>query len=282
MKILHIVSGDSRGGAALGASALHDALCEAGCDSTIVFDKLNIPRATYLELDWVSRLKLVLNKIVAKAQGYLVRNSFDLLSLPRGLQVHKRVISKQKPDIVHIHWISRSGSLTQYWGDFKTVITARDMWWATGGCHYSLDCQKYVDNCDKCPGFTRPRNLNEHKLEKKYFANKSNIFSISQWLANELTSAGLQNVVHIPNSVYFDRKIEAPKNVYIPGDFIFIPSGNLASKYKGLKRLYPLIQKNPETEFVFAGPGILPKSIADLEKRKDSGVHYSPSIKLVL
>lgn len=268
MKILHIVSGDSRGGAALGASALHDALCQAGFDSTIIFDKLVSPRDTYLELDWVSRIKLVTNKIVAKALSYVVRNSFDLLSLPIGLQVHKRVISVQKPDIVHIHWISRSGSLAQYQGNFKTVITARDMWWATGGCHYSLDCQKYIESCDKCPRFARPHNLNHYKLEKKYFVNNVNIFSISKWLTNELTSAGLRNVAYIPNSVYFNRQIEMPENAVISRRFIFIPSGNLASKYKGLERLYQIIKDNPESNFVFAGAGRLPVSLADLRNVK--------------
>ena len=278
MKILHIVSGDSRGGAALGASALHDALCDAGCDSTIVFDKLAGPRDTYLELDWVSRIKLIVNRIMAKAHSYVVRNSFDLLSLPCGLQVHRRVISKQKPDIVHIHWISRSGPLAQYQGDFKTVITARDMWWATGGCHYSLECKRYIENCDKCPGFTRPRNLGKYKLEKKIFANKFGIFPISQWLANELTSAGLRNVAHIPNSVYFDRKIEMPKILPVSGDFIFIPSGNLASKYKGLERLYQLIKDNPESKFVFAGAGILPRSLADLQNVRTLGLITRPQL----
>ena len=118
-----------------------------------------------------------------------------------GFDVHRGLISKVKPQIVHLHWISRSGRLGQYKGEFKTVVTARDMWWGTGGCHYSLQCQQYKTSCHECKFFKRPRMLTATKREKAEFLKETTNIAISDWLKDQFSSAGL-NFKHIENSVF--------------------------------------------------------------------------------
>ena len=48
-------------------------------------------------------------------------------------------------DIIHVHWIAKTYSDLSFIKDLNkpTIWTFRDMWPFTGGCHYSLECNKF-------------------------------------------------------------------------------------------------------------------------------------------
>lgn len=277
--VLHVVSGDSSGGAALGARALHDVIASTeGYKSYIVFDKLYHQAPGYLEIGWVDKLKLYVNKIAGKINFIINRHDLDLFNVSRGFNVHARVISRVKPDVLHVHWISRSGALKQYTGKFKTVFTARDMWWATGGCHYSLSCNSYATGCKRCDLFTYPRSLLSYKIEKQKFLSSARLVAISGWLREVFLRSGLNNCEHIENSVMCNLEVEAPSDEESFNHFMFLPTGNLNSRYKGVDRLINLILDNPEIDFCFAGPGSLPSEINGLSNVTSLGFLTRPQL----
>jgi len=66
----------------------------------------------------------------------------------------------QDADVIHLHWVA---GLLDYPSFFekinkKVVWTLHDMNPFTGGCHYSLGCEKYRENCDDCPQMAGTRN----------------------------------------------------------------------------------------------------------------------------
>lgn len=270
--ILHIVSGNASGGAALAVRALHDSLISKNYQSLIVFDSLDIKKPSYLKIGYKSKLKLYLNKIFEKLYYLFNKHQLDIFSNTFGLDVHKEIIQKIDPDIVHVHWISRSGTLKQYFGNFKTVITARDMWWATGGCHYSLSCDQYQDGCKACAYFDRSKSLTNRKRGKKEYLEKATVIVISRWLQRVFVKSGIQNAKYIENSVSFDTKVKIDtQKVDNQNKFVFLPTGNLNSKYKGIDKIIDLISNNQDYVFIFAGPGRLPKNFRSLSNIRSLG-----------
>ncbi len=56
-------------------------------------------------------------------------------------------------DLLHLHWVS-SGLLSNrvlQKVKMPLVWTLNDMWPMTGGCHYSGNCNKYLQSCGECP-----------------------------------------------------------------------------------------------------------------------------------
>lgn len=270
-KILHIVSGNSEGGAALGARELHDELIRSGNKSLILFDKVFTNGEGYIALDINGRIKLFINRCLFRLLEVINPNSLDVFNRITGLSVYKSKILKIKPDIIHLHWLSRFGNLNQFEGSHKVVITARDLWWGTGGCHYTLKCKGYMSDCSKCNYFKFPKNFIEYKKEKEKFNKKFKIYAISTWLKNTLQDGGLKNISYIPNSVYNGTlEVIEPRNKP-NGKFLFIPAGHLASKYKGITLLFTLIKQNQDVNFIFAGNGLLPSEISMLANVKSIG-----------
>ena len=62
----------------------------------------------------------------------------------------------QKPDIIFVHWVSDFANakvihdLKQLTGA-KVLFLLVDHALYSGGCHYQLDCQGYIDGCHNCP-----------------------------------------------------------------------------------------------------------------------------------
>ncbi|MBE0530841.1 MAG: glycosyltransferase family 4 protein [Rhodospirillales bacterium] len=192
MRILHISTSDTRGGAARGSYGLHQALCEAGVDSLMLVgrkysdDERVVPLAgaTARVHEWVrdSLDQLPLN-------GYRKTDaSFWTVGwVPRGLS---RAIEALRPDIVHLHWIGGGfmpiGALRSI--PVPVVWTLRDMWAFTGGCHYTAGCTGYRTSCGHCPQLG---STHENDLSRVVWRNKSKAWAgldlwlvpISDWLA---------------------------------------------------------------------------------------------------
>ena len=58
----------------------------------------------------------------------------------------------QEFDIIHLHWINGGFVNIKHLAkvDKPIVWTMRDMWPMTGGCHYSMKCEKYKTGCGNC------------------------------------------------------------------------------------------------------------------------------------
>ena len=124
-----------------------------------------------------------------------------------------RKINNLDIDIVHVHWVSFGfftiSELSKV--SHPIVVTARDMFWMTGGCHYTHKCELFKKDCDKCPGASAVfhyRIATQFKTKKDFFAKSNvNLFSISSWLKKQMLSSGIfedSRINDIPINVLSD------------------------------------------------------------------------------
>jgi glycosyltransferase involved in cell wall biosynthesis len=192
MKIVHIIAGSLNGGAARGVINLHNRLLEDGIDSILVTNDENIVglKGIY-QIDKLNRLKIkflnILDKFLIKI---LYRKNITLFSTGIfGLRL-KNIKPIKDANIVHLHWINSSFiSLQSILEINKPIVwTIRDLWPMTGGCHYPLNCEKYLTNCSKCPqlksDFTKDLSSLVQRKKLKYLKGNLNFVGISKWVTD--------------------------------------------------------------------------------------------------
>ena len=156
IKVLHLVAGSLQGGAARGAYTLHRSLNSLDIDSKLLTSSVNV-------LDDPNVIS-IRNSIWRRAIFFLGvwLGQFPKLFYPKRLQtlfstgftgIDIRWLKEYRSaDIVHLHWINDLISLRMLSVIDKPIVwTLRDMWPMTGGCHYSLSCNKYQSRCGSCP-----------------------------------------------------------------------------------------------------------------------------------
>ncbi len=192
MKILHLVAGELNGGAARGAYWLHKALRDLGVDSTILTNArdnlgddsvISLAESTLgrLKFSVLSRLGRLPLKLYRKRKALIFSTGLDGVDLTR----HS---AYQSADLVHLHWINGLMSLRSLRNLKKPMVwTLRDMWPATGGCHYSMECERYVEGCGKCPqlGSTRERDLTRRvvRYKRASIPEDVQVIGISRWIS---------------------------------------------------------------------------------------------------
>jgi glycosyltransferase involved in cell wall biosynthesis len=195
MKILHIVAGDLSGGAARGAYWLHQGLLDLGVDSKIILSgKSNIddPSVFALSNNKFNKIKSIfraqIDPLILRA--YKDREANNYSTGLFGLDFTKTDQYKQA-DIIHLHWINAGFVNIKHLKKINKPIiwTLRDMWPLTGGCHYSLDCERFKVGCGFCPqlGSHSSTDLSRwvYKRKVKYIPKTLIVVGISHWLTNQ-------------------------------------------------------------------------------------------------
>ncbi len=146
-----------------------------------------------------------------------VRFSFSLANFGHDIRKNPLV---QQADILHLHWINQGflslKNIRQLSQLGKPMVwTLHDMWAFTGGCHYSGDCQRFLQNCGQCPYLRRPgpKDLSNRIWNRKQEQLPDNIqfVACSTWLAQTAKQSGLLKnsaVSAIPNTI--DSQLFAP------------------------------------------------------------------------
>ena len=223
MKITHISTYDINGGAAKAAYRLHKSLLEKGYDSNmLVMKKESDEEKIILAKDGNIEKFLSSNgrKVRERLKFYRYRNRKNKIFFSYG-NIGVNIIDDElirSSDILHFHWINDSfinikTLLKLKSMNKKIIFTLHDMWFFTGGCHYSADCIKYREQCMKCPIL---ESNNENDISKKIYGLKRKIYNeldfdiitCSEWLAKCAKSSSLlhnKNIVTIPNVL--DTKI---------------------------------------------------------------------------
>ena len=258
MRVSHIIAGGVDSGGGYGTLILHNELKKLGIASQIVS---NQPHSSLNVLSRVSRK--FRNRINAR------RNQLPLLRYgPRrstfvsptwgGTNLAK-LAKKLDCDVVHIHWANGGFIDFQSFGNVEKPIvwTMRDMWPFTGGCHYSMGCERFLERCGRCPQInsTNPHDHTERWLQEKQSLVRPNIYyvGISRWitsLAKTSTILKSANVRMIPNS--FDAENFFPegrensrRSLGLPLDrrLVLIGAINLHGYYKGLDLFSQAVSK---------------------------------------
>jgi len=281
MRVLHVIAGNSSGGAAKGALILHQSIRSALPDLT---SSVLIQSGESVQEDGVISLedfawKTILgktwrffDKMELKYAGK--QKGFPFSTGKRGVGISNLEIY-QESDIIHLHWVNLSMlSVEQISKIDKPIVwTIRDMWPFTGGCHYSMNCTNYKQGCGEChllSGNSKEDfSAKAYRIKLKALRSKKIYFvGISDWLSSCMRESKLYNPkLHTVQTIYntVDEetffpipKLEARRMLSLPVDKNIILTGAIhnALPYKGVEKViaaFDELSEEPDHLFVFFG-----------------------------
>lgn len=218
MKILHINTSTSQGGAAIAAYRHTEAMSYAGLDAHLLARKgATLPLATVTGDQKLGKLfEYSLFKFTQQLRK--PNHSFSFMMGNYGIE---RIREVQEADVVYLHWVNNYlGYRDIDWllnNKKRVVWYMHDMWPMTGGCHHALECKNYSNDCHDCPQLLKGKLFAKNQLSKKlrHWMNHDNLLmaSPSQWLADRAMESAL----------FKDRRIAVCPNVintslYKPAD----------------------------------------------------------------
>lgn len=270
MKVLHMVGGDLRGGAARGAYWLHQGLLALGVESRVLTNS----RETFGDPTVFS--------VTRTAKGRLTNSIRARLDqLPVALYTNRKtdIFScgfigynfldhecYKWADVINLHWVNGGFVRVEDLRNVKKpmIWTLRDLWPMTGGCHIPMECVGYTSGCGSCPqlGSKDLYDLSSRIVDRKQRQYPSNIHvvGISRWITECALSSYLfrnRRCSTIPNNVncndFFQVsnerarsafKLPTHKKVILAG----AQKGNLV--WKGLDHLISAIGQLDRTDCV--------------------------------
>lgn len=256
MNIVHISTSDLIGGAAIAAYRLNLAFNKKGFNSKMLV--LNSVSNNISVVPFDSKIKYFKHIFCFKIEQYIQKRIFNnnytySLGL-RGESIRKHPLLR-KADIIYIHWVGNSFISMK---EIRKVallgkpiyLFLHDMYYITGGCHHSFDCDGYKSNCIGCTNIHNPsfKWVANRILEKKRNLwndlNNLHIITPSLWLSDCVRESTLfrnTNTTTIPNILdttsfkVLDRKI-ARSILNLPNDkklICFGANGGSKDPYKG-------------------------------------------------
>lgn len=239
MRVTHVTTVDGRGGAAIAATRLHQALLGAGVDSHLYALVSNDRNPRVHAFDYRLSLR---QRVVRSVRSRLYaldyrqyrraalgeRNEF--FSVDR-CHLGAEVI-RQLPtcDCVHLHWISGFLDYRLLCQDLLShlpaVWTLHDMNPFTGGCHYTQDCTRFQQGCGRCPlfGGCHDNDASSRVFARKHAAmtgvphDRLTVVGPSRWIADQarlspiLAGKAVRVIPHpIDTNVFVPASVTAPE-----------------------------------------------------------------------
>jgi len=225
IRVTHLVGSPQDTGAGRGAYRLHCSLEELGVASHFVMRGGQAPTKSVTSLHgqpW-RRVALALGGLIDSLplRFYSKRRPGFFSTAIAGIPIGS-LLTGRDADIVHLHWMGDGFlSVGQVAAMRRPLVwTMRDMWPFTGGCHYTVGCERYFDGCGQCPilGSEHTADLSRFNAWRKMGFRKERIrlVAISSWLAEcAARSAVFRDwpITVIPNSV--DTRLYRPIDKYI-------------------------------------------------------------------
>jgi glycosyltransferase involved in cell wall biosynthesis len=156
--VLHFSLSDLDGGAARAAYRTHLALLRAGADSRLVVRSRLSADSTVELVDpprrWESRRRRLAAKLPLRPRLPEATATFNF-DLPQAFD-ERSLFGPGDIDVVCFHRITRFLTVRQMRAIYERygcalVWVLLDQQPVTGGCHYSLDCDRYRFSCGRCP-----------------------------------------------------------------------------------------------------------------------------------
>ncbi|MDR0954798.1 MAG: glycosyltransferase family 4 protein [Rikenellaceae bacterium] len=223
MKVLMLNTSDRKGGAAIAAQRLRQALEQAGVEVTmIVRDPLrgkpddDDPGVISVSANWwsraINRLRFLWERwVIFCHNGFTRRDLFAVSLADTGTDV-SRMKAVREADVIHLHWINQGflslGDLRKIAALGKPIVwTLHDLWPVTGICHHAWECTRYQDLCGSCPFLhsDKPADLSRRIQQKKatlYAFATPHLVPVSEWLAEKCRESALGEnlpITRIPN-----------------------------------------------------------------------------------
>jgi glycosyltransferase involved in cell wall biosynthesis len=282
LKVTHFSTYDTAGGAARAALRLHEALLRDGCDSRMVVLRKS-GSAPFCDRvvpgGWLNEARLEAVAALNNAVKYRYRADeafsyeIDSLSAPtRGLLHHADGSS-----VINLHWTrelvtSRQARLLAERTGAAVVWTLMDLAPLTGGCHYTLGCDRYLDRCGCCPRLrsTSTRDPSRHNWKRRrreYAATPLTLVACNRWTSEKARASSLLRdtrceIIPLAIDTAVFRPIAAPlarEVLGIPGDarVIFCGALQMGQRRKGQAELLEALERLPTV----LGAGIDPASL---------------------
>ena len=244
MRILHVNTVDSVGGAGRAAYRLHVGLRRLGYDSSmfVAHRYSDDPAVTAFKppMDLPSRLgRLIRREWIARSFARYRTSrpaGYELFSDNRS-QYGADLLDQLPPcDVINLHWIAGFVDYHSYFARVPqhtpVVWTLHDMNAFTGGCHYDHGCGRYTDKCGACPqlGSRDAADLSRRVWQRKreifeqIEPGRLHIVTPSRWLAKEAersTLFGRFPISVIPNSL--DTHVFSPRDRCIARAALEVP-----------------------------------------------------------
>lgn len=136
----------------------------------------------------------------------------EMFSFFRELSGTRTAASLETFEIVHLHWtpgLIRVSELLRLPRNKKLIVSLHDMYFATGGCHYTMGCAEHLNGCKACPQVQaipglRKRIGEQRTLKDKLLERADLITTPSTWMKKKVQKSN-------PNSDWVD-------NVYVVGN----------------------------------------------------------------
>jgi len=271
MKILHISTFDTCGGAAIAAYRLHEGLLQAGADSRmLVAKKLSDDDTVIGSRSLLSvgkmRMRAELDKLPLALYPGRRREIFSAQWVPGGIG---RMVARIDPDVVNLHWICNGYIPIQGLREIKRPIvwTLHDMWPFTGGCHFSMCDEAYTGSCGSCPALDsrKDRDLSRRVWERKKKAwERVDIVPVSpsRWLAKRAEASSLLKgrdircIAHGLDTVRYSPRARTEAR------------GRLGLSRRAKIVLFGAISSNLDTR---KGAGMLPQALNLINKNRIEG-----------
>lgn len=262
MKVVLVNDSDIEGGAARAAYRLHQGLQRISVVSQMLVqakmsdDIAVITQKNRLSKEF-SKLRPTLNNLPLQFYPERERIIFSSQWLSDSICSQLAQLSS---DIINLHWVCGGYLQIETLSKLNKplVWTLHDMWAFTGGCHYSKDCDRYMDACGACPQLysTKSWDLSRWVWWRKANAWKAlnlTIVTPSSWLAKCASFSSLFKdlpVKVIPNGLDTQRykpinRRLAREILNLPQDKQLILFGALSATSdprKGFHLLQPALQ----------------------------------------
>ena len=263
MKVLLVSNYDIKGGAARASYRLHKGLQNMGVNSQILVgskssnDENVRLRPTKLA-DKFKGIRAKLNRLPLKVYPKLGQVIFSPQWVPDSLASE---VGKINPDVINLHWVCEGYMQIETLPKFNKPIvwTLHDMWAFTGGCHYSENCDRYLDACGACPQLhsTKDADISRWIWQRKAQSWQNldmTLVTPSNWLAEcaksssllkkypvKVIANGLDAEVYKPlNRPQVRYSLNLPQNKHL---VLFGAMQGTGDRWKGFPLLVPALQR---------------------------------------
>jgi glycosyltransferase involved in cell wall biosynthesis len=262
MKVLLLSNYDVKGGAARATYRLHKGLQSIAVNSQILagYKSSNDETVRLMPTQLGEKFKSIrpkLNRLPLKLYPKLGQVIFSPQWVPDSLASE---VAKINPDVINLHWVCEGYMQIETLAKFNkpVVWTLHDMWAFTGGCHYSENCDRYMNSCGACPQLhsTKDTDISRWIWQRKAQAWQNldlTLVTPSNWLAQCAKSSslfkkypvnvianGLDPEVYKPlNRLLLRESLNLPQNKQL---VLFGAMQGTDDRWKGFPLLVPALQ----------------------------------------
>ena len=278
LKVLIVNTSERKGGAAVAASRLLEALNSfslgEGRGESVVQAKMLVrdkqtqsPHVVEHPRQIRLRWAFLWERLMIWLRLHLNRKRlFEIDTARCGADITKLPEFKEA-DVIHLHWVNQGmlslKQIRKILDSGKRVVwTMHDIWPATAICHLTAsqggdNCRQFETECKACPLFTTPSTLTHKVWRRKQQlleGRRITFVACSEWLAGEARKSALlkgQTVMSIPNPIDThvfhpgDRRA-ARRALGLPeeGKMILFVAQSATNPYKGMQYLIEACRMN--------------------------------------